>query len=177
MELSFKGFKNIGAGISTNETASCRRLVFQLTNDGSKDLTNAKVIFDQFPDPLNKGFVKIDCLTYTDSFKRENKAFLLNNQYLEESKENMPIFAQIAKWAKKIYAEGEVYLCLKLPSPFPLETEYLKSTDCLKNFDIDSFEQFKGTVEGAHSFTNIINSAQSIGEKVEKIFGNFIDLQ
>lgn len=177
MEVSFKGFKNIGAGISADKGASCRRLILQLTDDGSKDLTNAKVIFDQFPDPLNKGFVKIDCLTYTDNFKSENKAFLLNNKYIEESEENMSIFAQIAKWANKIYTEGEIYFHLGLPSPFPLENGYLRSKDCLENFDAESFDKFKDTVEKAHSLSCIINPAKEISQKAEKIFCDFMGLQ
>lgn len=132
MDVSFTGIQNVGAwGVSLvrNTTPETQRFVCQLTDTGTKDLSKFKDVFEKFPDPLNKGFLRFDLLKPAGT---DETFFTLNNKPLVTEDETLSVFQKLSKLFSKIANSEEKML---------VQDEYLKSNESLENLT-------KGIVEG-----------------------------
>ncbi|MFA7657924.1 MAG: hypothetical protein WCY19_00660 [Candidatus Gastranaerophilaceae bacterium] len=166
MNVSFTGIQNAGAiNILDNQ-----RFVCQLTDKGSKDLSEFEGVLKKFPDPLNLGFLRMDIWNYpADGMDLD---FFLNNKPLKMQDENLNTFSKLAKMFKSIIESKEGFFVSK---------DYLEDMDCAKNFMdgfieaepnvIESFQQ-NLPFKDYHSMEDVKKSAkfafESITESIKK---------
>lgn len=125
MNVSFTGIQNVGAWgfrFSRDLPPDTRRFVCQLTDVGTKDLSEFKDVFEKFPDPLNKGFLRFDVLQPEAS---KGTFFMLNHEPLELEDKTLPIFEKFSKLFAKIANSQEKLL---------VQDEYINSNESFDNF-------------------------------------------
>lgn len=156
MNVSFTGIQNIGAarfhngnnvipthvaGVLTKKNELIEdynfimdRIVFELTDDGEKDLSKFKPILNQFPNKRSNNFFRFDIVrlkkdeTYLSDIKKLSNPvktlFFLNSKQIEMKDENIRLFSKINGLLKRIVGKDEL----------PLNDNYIGSYDQTMNF-------------------------------------------
>lgn len=107
MEVSFTGMRNLGHTYIYVPplNSPLKRIVCELTDEGNKDLSEFREILKQFPDSLNKNFLRFDILHDSQTDKA---LFRLNNKELPLADENLGILQKISKLYSRILNGEEV---------------------------------------------------------------------
>lgn len=173
MNITFTGIKNAAGVVYPGEGQNLtRRLIVQLTNEGTKDLDEFSSILKEYPDKLNKNFLRIDSSKVEDTFGNIHREFYLNEKPVEISNQNMNIFEKLLPFLTKI-SESE--------KPFPHKLQYYSSGDCIVNLYKNPLpSNFKKEnkdydfIEDAHSFDVLKETARrirnAIANNLEKFF-------
>lgn len=130
MNVSFTGYKNVagmvyGAGSLSDPNISANtKVVFQVDNNGTKDLDEMQEVFKRFKDPVQNNFLSVES-TYSENAKGQPiEKILVNGSELEFKDENFSVIRKVQNALNKIKNSE---------TPFPLSRDYLESEDCAKN--------------------------------------------
>lgn len=158
-KLSFKGINNVGcAGIATPK-GGVLRIVAQLTNEETPDLKRFADVFEKFPDPLNKGFLRIDNEYTKDNSKTIVGQFKINGEFLHLDKDNFPMVAKVLGLIDTINIRANQDNKTGQRKMLPIERSYIDGKDCVRNYIFDNIQrtqqQIDQTIVEAHSLTKI----------------------
>lgn len=128
-KITFKGLKNVSAGSkSLNGARAFCRLVLQLNNDITPDLSNFREVLKKYPDTtLNKNYLRIDCYTPSEAKTSLDNFIEINGKEIEWNDNNLGLFKKLAKLTTQL-----------MVSPFknPIDEGYFSSEDFIKNFNV-----------------------------------------
>lgn len=175
MDVSFKGIQNVGCATFTTPTVVRLRIITQLTDEGSKDLSAFKQIFQRFPDSSNKGFLRIDCdINFEDG--KLSEGFRLNKAPLDINDENLSIFTKIVGLLKKIHDKSSLSETFA-KSSFPVNEEYVKSSDCVHNLGFDKTpilpDEVSGKIESMHNVGTVEACTRGMLDRIQEIMTEY----
>lgn len=136
-KISFKGYQNVGYTSFTENlskpglTSSGFRIVVELTDELTPDLSLWKPILEKFPNKDGSNFVKIDCAQNVGSKKRI-PYISLNGRRVGVIEDNMPVFVKMANLLKNIRETALKYK-EEHPSPFKITENYTKTINLLRS--------------------------------------------
>lgn len=167
MEVSFTGIKNVGGYFTAkNQTKRQLRIVMQLTDDETKDLSMMSDVFEKFPDPHKKGFLILDNEISEERDISFIEGFKINGKNLDIKKENFYTVNKLWGLLNKIQENAIIDRDLGQKVMLPLETEYLESAECLNNYN-----QFGRIINAGAFFKHLFNSHRS--ERIEACADSF----
>lgn len=167
-KISFKGYKNILIlPLMTEDCLKERgfRLVAQVTDDITPDLTNFKSVLKGFPDEQGDDFIRVDY----DAFK-DDKLIHLNGRPVYTCRQNTDAFTQIARFCKCILSansisyDGNYINSLKRLIEFPADEPEHELIE-LTTDEVNAF-QWQDKIKRIASMIN-----QEIKIKMNKHFG------
>lgn len=134
--ISFKGKTNIGAIDITEHALSFAKIITRLTDETTPDLTRFKDVFEKYPDPLRKNYLRVLSEYVETDYAPLIGQFSINGLPFSISYENFPIVAKVLALLTDIrdLAHNDA-----IPGKAPrliIEDSYLKSNDCSVNLKI-----------------------------------------
>lgn len=180
MEVSFTGIQNVGGfkiEVVKGTNVHWSKLIVQLTDKESKDLSEFRDVFEKFPDKLMKNnFIRLETIGSDTSIKKKPTNFFLNYKELYVNDENLKFFSKIAKLLEKVKDSKEKIL---------VDKDYLNSNHCEENirflnllsnhFGNDFADRFmqEYPTEKIYNFNNAKKVANSIYEDLNQALLNF----
>jgi len=180
MQVSFTGIKNVGGRV--HRGGEVYSIVLELTDEGTKDLSEFKDVFEKHP-LLNEAFENHNILNlHSTYFGKEEPAsdgssclYNINGHWLrpENDKERVTILSKLAALIRKV-AESE--------EEFPLSKTYLKSTECLNHHrpwpsPEDAIEPWEEEMlEKAHKLSEVKKAAKGILTDINKNMCDIFDV-
>lgn len=169
LKTSFTGIQNASVvnykGSGKNLT---RRIIMQLTDEGTKDLTESKPILEKYKDGLGKNFLIIDSTRIVDKNGNSQRKFFINNKELEINENNLNIFAKITNLITKI-TESEKPL--KINEDYFISNEYREN---IRRYPSNTYNVRTEFTSEDHSLGGVKNTAilikNAICNNLDKLF-------
>lgn len=128
MTISFTGIQNVAAVALKNNCYNSDKLILQLTDLGKKDLTEFQDVFQRFPDPENKGYLRLESEINQEGIQ----SFRVNDEKVHIKDGNLRLFTKVATLLRRI-TQNE--------NGFAISPGYKTSNDCSLNlFDKDFYK-------------------------------------
>lgn len=172
--VSFKGLNNVGCAGVTTQKGGVLRIVAQLTDEVTPDLNKFADVFEKFPDPLNKGFLRIDNEFTKDNGKTIVGQFKINGKFFHLGYDNFPMVAKVLGLIDTINSRAYEAMNTGKREFIPIERAYVEGKDCIKNYTFDKIPrtqpQIDQTIREAHSPTKIIASTEIFSKFLTESF-------
>lgn len=159
-KISFKGIQNVGGcyNVIGHENGSLK-VVMQLNDEETKDLSMCKDIFDKFPDNTGKGFLRFDENIAVTDEKIGIDNFFVNGKLLEPKEENSGLFVKLFALLDKVREGAIIDWNVDQHIMLPIKPSYLDSLECLENYNPDKQvicnESFLKKIKTFHDSTHV----------------------
>lgn len=188
MNISFHGFKNVGAYMNTNENQQEFKkgahimiipkgrhinLHAELNNEGTADLDDFKVILKAFPNALNKNSINLsyDEFIHPDT-KEKEKLFALNHNLIELNETTFPIFNKVFKLLEKIKTTPRD--SLKVENSYVLSAESQDAFRYYCSLDGMDAEKFCKLLDEAHTPYCAKEGASRLNKRLQNMLTEYI---
>lgn len=162
-KVSFGSIQNTGARVmAQTKNQEWFKMAIQLTDEGGKDLSKYKDIFDKFPDPKNNGFLSIDCFTRSFAPAPDLK---INGKSLDiENDPKLIVFDKLTKLFKTVE---------NTQSPFKLDSDYVNSELCKQNLSLGTSNNIY-EIQELHTIDEVRNIANQIHKKIAAYMSDYL---
>lgn len=188
MNISFKGFKNVGSYMTTNkEQTEIKKgphmIIFpkgkhidlhaELNNTGTQDLDDFKVILKAFPNRLNRNSLNItyDEYIHPDTKKKE-RIFALNNSIIDVNETTFPVFNKVFKLLEKIKNAPKEEL--KVDNSYVLSAESQDAFNYYFHLDGMDCEKFCRLLDEANSTYSAKEGSTRLSRRLKEMLTEYI---
>lgn len=176
-KICFGGIQNVGGhyNVIGHENASLR-VVMQLNDEETKDLSMCKDIFEKFPDKENKGFLRFNENIALNDDKITIDNFFINGKLLELKEENSSLFVKLFALLDKAREGAIIDWNVNQHVMLPITPDYFDSLECLNNYNpekkvMDS-EGFYRNLKRIHDSTHVESCSSMLMKYFKTNFKN-----
>lgn len=167
MTISFTGIQNVAAIALKSNNYTSDKLVLQLTDLGEKDLTKFQDVFQRFPDPEKKGYLRLESEINQEGIQ----SFRINDEKVPIKEGNLRLFTKVATLLRRITQNEQ---------GFEISPGYKTSNDCSLNlFDKDFYKldfSEQDSIDKAHEVNETRESAYYLNKILQMRMADYFNI-